>query len=51
MCCTCRAKLVEGAGAMDQNFSLESWEEEAGFVLTCQFRPVTDRVAVDYDAM
>ena len=32
MCCTCRAKLTEGAGAMDQNFSLEQWEEEAGFV-------------------
>jgi ring-1,2-phenylacetyl-CoA epoxidase subunit PaaE len=51
MCCTCRARLVEGAGAMDQNFSLERWEEEAGFVLTCQFRPSTDRVALDYDAM
>ena len=51
MCCTCRAKLVEGAGAMDQNFSLEPWEGEAGFVLTCQFRPATDKIAVDYDAM
>jgi ring-1,2-phenylacetyl-CoA epoxidase subunit PaaE len=51
MCCTCRAKLIEGAGAMDQNFSLESWEEEAGFVLTCQFRPATDALALDYDAM
>jgi ring-1,2-phenylacetyl-CoA epoxidase subunit PaaE len=51
MCCTCRAKLIEGAGAMDQNFSLESWEEEAGFVLTCQFRPATERIALDYDAM
>jgi ring-1,2-phenylacetyl-CoA epoxidase subunit PaaE len=51
MCCTCRAKLVEGAGAMDQNFSLEAWEEEAGFVLTCQFRPATDKIVLDYDAM
>ena len=51
MCCTCRAKLLEGAGAMDQNFSLEAWEEEAGFVLTCQFRPATDKIALDYDAM
>ncbi|MBV8848762.1 MAG: phenylacetate-CoA oxygenase/reductase subunit PaaK [Methylobacteriaceae bacterium] len=51
MCCTCRAKLLEGVGAMDQNFSLEPWEEEAGFVLTCQFRPATDKIALDYDAM
>jgi ring-1,2-phenylacetyl-CoA epoxidase subunit PaaE len=51
MCCTCRAKLIEGAGAMDQNFSLEPWEEEVGFVLTCQFRPATERIALDYDAM
>jgi ring-1,2-phenylacetyl-CoA epoxidase subunit PaaE len=51
MCCTCRARLIEGAGAMDQNFSLEPWEEEAGFVLTCQFRPTTEKIALDYDAM
>jgi ring-1,2-phenylacetyl-CoA epoxidase subunit PaaE len=51
MCCTCRAKLLRGTGAMDQNFSLEPWEEEAGFVLTCQFRPATETIALDYDAM
>jgi ring-1,2-phenylacetyl-CoA epoxidase subunit PaaE len=51
MCCTCRAKLVAGAGSMDQNFSLEPWEQEAGFVLTCQFRPATEAITVDYDAM
>jgi ring-1,2-phenylacetyl-CoA epoxidase subunit PaaE len=51
MCCTCRAKLIEGDGAMDQNFSLENWEAQAGFVLTCQFRPSTDQIAVDFDAV
>src|SRR5262245_4858560 len=30
MCCTCRAKLVEGQVAMVRNFSLEPWEMEAG---------------------
>lgn len=49
MCCTCRAKLVEGEVVMDRNFSLESWEIDAGFVLTCQSRPVTARVVLDYD--
>ena len=51
MCCTCRAKLVEGEVAMLRNFSLESWEVDAGFVLTCQAQPRSDRVVLDYDQM
>ena len=49
MCCTCRAKLVEGKVEMAVNYSLEPWETEAGYVLTCQSRPVTERVVIDYD--
>ena len=49
MCSTCRAKLVEGEAAMDLNYSLEPWELAAGFILTCQSHPKTDRVVVDYD--
>jgi ring-1,2-phenylacetyl-CoA epoxidase subunit PaaE len=49
MCCTCRAKLVEGEVAMDLNYSLEPWELEAGYVLTCQSHPKTPQVVVDYD--
>jgi len=49
MCCTCRAMLVEGAVTMDRNFSLQDWELEAGFVLTCQARPTSARVVLDYD--
>jgi ring-1,2-phenylacetyl-CoA epoxidase subunit PaaE len=49
MCCTCRAKLLEGKVAMDVNYSLERWELEAGYVLTCQSRPKTARVVLDYD--
>ena len=51
MCCTCRAKVTEGAVVMDVNYSLQPWELEAGFVLTCQAKPTTERVTVDYDAM
>jgi ring-1,2-phenylacetyl-CoA epoxidase subunit PaaE len=51
MCCTCRAKLVEGQVEMVRNFSLEPWETEAGFVLTCQSQPATSRVVLDYDQM
>ena len=49
MCSTCRAKLVEGDARMEVNYSLEPWELKAGFILTCQARPVSDRVTVDYD--
>ncbi len=49
MCSTCRAKLVEGEAPMDINYSLEPWELKAGFVLTCQAKPSTERVVVDYD--
>ena len=49
MCCTCRAKLVQGEVRMDLNYSLEPWELEAGFVLTCQAHPLTPHVALDYD--
>lgn len=49
MCCTCRARVTEGAATMEVNYSLERWEEEAGYVLTCQARPTTPHIVVDYD--
>jgi ring-1,2-phenylacetyl-CoA epoxidase subunit PaaE len=49
MCCTCRAKVTAGEVRMDTNYSLEPWELEAGYVLTCQSHPVTSKVSLDYD--
>jgi ring-1,2-phenylacetyl-CoA epoxidase subunit PaaE len=49
MCCTCRAKLVEGRVTMTRNFSLQDWEMAAGFVLACQAVPETERVVLDFD--
>ena len=49
VCCTCRARVMEGQVTMDKNFTLEPWEIAKGFVLTCQSRPVTPRVVVSYD--
>jgi len=49
MCCTCRARLVEGRVEMAVHYSLEPWELQAGYVLTCQSRPMTERVVIDYD--
>lgn len=51
VCCTCRAKLVEGEVDMLVNFALEKEEVEAGFILTCQAVPTTERVIVDFDTV
>ena len=50
VCGTCRARLVSGEVRMRRNFALEQAELDAGFVLTCQSLPVSDRLTVDYDA-
>ena len=50
VCSTCRARLVEGEVAMAHNYALEPDEIAAGYILTCQSSPVTDRLVVDYDA-
>ena len=49
VCCTCRAKLIEGKVRMDRNFALEPHEVAAGFVLTCQAHPLTERVVISFD--
>jgi ring-1,2-phenylacetyl-CoA epoxidase subunit PaaE len=49
VCCTCRAKLVEGEVDMDVNYGLEPEEIEQGFILTCQSHPRTEKVVVDFD--
>jgi ring-1,2-phenylacetyl-CoA epoxidase subunit PaaE len=35
---------------MAENYALEADDVERGYVLTCQSRPTSDRVAVDFDA-
>ena len=50
VCGTCRARVTEGEVTMRRNFALEDEEVEAGFVLTCQSRPETDAVTVDFDS-
>lgn len=48
VCGTCRARLVEGSVEMDVCYALEPDEVEGGVVLTCQSRPTSDRVRVEY---
>lgn len=50
VCCTCRAKLTEGKIEMDVNYALEPDEVEAGYILTCQSHPISQRVGVNFDA-
>ncbi len=49
VCCTCKAKVLEGSVKMDVNYSLEKDEVEAGFVLTCQSHPTSEVVIVSFD--
>jgi ring-1,2-phenylacetyl-CoA epoxidase subunit PaaE len=49
VCCTCRGRILEGRVEMEKNFTLEKWEVDKGFVLTCQARALTPRVVVSYD--
>lgn len=51
MCATCRCKLAQGTASMRQNFSLEPWETESGFVLACQLEPTSSSLVLDFDAV
>jgi len=50
MCCTCKAKLLEGEVSMDVHWGLEEEEVAKGYILTCQSHPKTEKVVVDFDA-
>jgi len=50
VCATCRAKVTKGKIEMAARYGLTDEEVAAGYVLTCQSVPLSDGVAVDYDA-
>lgn len=49
VCCTCRAKILEGTAKMDVNYALEKDEVENGYILTCQSHPTSDKLVVSFD--
>ena len=49
VCCTCKARLLEGEVSMDVHWGLEEEEVEQGYILTCQSHPKTEKVVVDFD--
>ena len=49
LCGTCQARLCSGSVEMAHNDVLSDAEIDAGLILTCQSRPTSDAVRVDYD--
>jgi ring-1,2-phenylacetyl-CoA epoxidase subunit PaaE len=49
VCCSCKAKLLEGEVEMEANYGLEDSEVRDGYILTCQSHPRSPKVVVDYD--
>jgi len=49
VCGTCRARVTAGEVRMRRNYALEEKEVAAGYVLTCQSHPTTERVVLSFD--
>ena len=49
VCCTCKAKILEGSAKMDINYALELDEVENGYILTCQAHPTSPTLTVSFD--
>lgn len=51
VCSTCKCKVIEGEVDMDSNHALEDYEVAAGYVLSCQAFPVSEKVVLDFDQL
>lgn len=49
VCCTCKAKILEGTAEMRVNYALEPEEINQGYVLTCQAIPTSSKITVSFD--
>ena len=49
VCCTCKAKVIEGKAIMTENYALSEEEVNEGFILTCKSHPATENIVVDFD--
>lgn len=50
VCCTCRAKLMEGDVEMEVNYALEEDEVKNNYILTCQSIPKSEKILIDFDS-
>lgn len=49
VCCTCKAKILEGSVRMNKNYALSEEEVEAGYILTCQSHPTSENLLISFD--
>jgi ring-1,2-phenylacetyl-CoA epoxidase subunit PaaE len=49
VCCTCKAKVMEGSVSMRVNYGLDEDDLKNNIVLTCQAVPTSKEVVLDYD--
>lgn len=49
VCATCRCRLLEGNVDMINNYSLEQWELESGYILSCQSLPLSKKIHISFD--
>lgn len=50
VCCTCKAKVIEGSARMKINYALTDEEVKQGYILTCQSHPTSEVLKLDFDA-
>lgn len=50
VCCTCKAKIVEGTARMNINYALTDEEVAKGYILACQAHPTSAVLKLDFDA-
>jgi len=49
VCCTCKAKIIEGSVNMRINYALTDEEVKQGYILTCQSHPTSPVLKIDFD--
>tara|TARA_Y100001935_G_C16981140_1_gene348861 strand:- start:84 stop:365 length:282 start_codon:yes stop_codon:yes gene_type:complete len=49
ICSACMAKLEKGTVTMDNNQILTDDEIDDGYILSCQARPASDEIVINYD--
>lgn len=49
VCCSCKAKVLEGKATMRVNYSLTDEEVKQGYILTCQAQPNSEKLTISYD--
>lgn len=49
VCCSCKAKVLEGSASMKLNYSLTDEEVKNGYILTCQAHPTSENVTISFD--